>query len=285
MSKCGVENANGEETHMIIADGRDVLVHDFHAHSLQSACGMHTVAEVLEIAAQKGVKTVNICDHADASGRKMNFGVIANPERTPMQVKISTEDQPKEVRLLAGIEANILENGNTDLPLAKMGSSSHDFALVSAGFHPFAKELKEWKNLHINIAALSSYVKRYPIDILTHPCIDSFPLPVGELVALAKEHHFALEVNNTNLVVKKTNRKLLKEMITEARAQDVTLLCNSDGHTWHELFECGAVRDFIESKMKLVLEEVFPLNFGSWKQVCKRFPNICRRLEKDVKSK
>ncbi len=53
---------------MIIADGRDVLRHDFHSHSLQSACGIHTVAEILEIAAQKGVETVNICDHGNRLG-------------------------------------------------------------------------------------------------------------------------------------------------------------------------------------------------------------------------
>jgi putative hydrolase len=267
---------------MIIADGRDVLRHDFHSHSLQSACGIHTVAEILHIAAQKGVETVNICDHGDAAGRKMNFGVIANRKRTPMQVRLSVGAQPIVVRLLAGIEANILDDGETDLPLTKMVSSSHQFAMISGGFHSYVKELKQWKDPYANFEALSKYVARYPIDILTHPCIESFPLPVVDLVKLAKENQIALEVNNTNLVVEKTNLDLLQQMIEEARTQDVTLLCNSDGHTWHELFECGAVRTFVEDAMNLVMEEVFPLNFGEWEHVCTRFPRIYSQVEGSV---
>ncbi len=259
---------------MIIADGRDVLRHDFHSHSLQSACGIHTVAEILEIAAQKGVETVNICDHGNAAGRKMNFGVIANRKRTPMEVPVSTSSQPVKIRLLAGIEASILDDGDTDLPLKKMDNSSHQFALISGGFHSYAENLKQQKNSRTNFEALSKYVERYPIDILTHPCIESFPLPIVDLVELAKEYRFALEVNNTNLVVKKTNLILLQQMIEEASSQNVTLLCNSDGHTWHELFECGAVRAFVEGHMKLSMKELFPLNFGDWEQIRKRFPRL-----------
>lgn len=130
---------------MIIAEGRDVLRHDFHTRSLQSACGIHTVAEILEIAAQKGTETVNVCDHGHAAGRKMNFSVIANRKRTPMAVRVAVEG--------------------------------------------------------------------------------------------------------------KTNLEALQQMIEAARAQDVTLLCNSDGHTWHELFECGAARALVEDEMNLVMEE------------------------------
>jgi len=265
---------------MIIAEGRDVLRHDFHAHSLQSACGIHTVVEILDIAAQKGVETINICDHGNASGRKMNFEVIANPKRTPMEVRVAAGFPPVTVRLLAGIEANILDDGDTDLPLVKMEEGAgHQFALISGGFHSYAKDLKRRKDSQANFEALFKYVARYPIDILTHPCIETFPLPVVELVQLAKEHQFALEVNNTNLVVGKTNLESVQQMIEEAHAQDVMLLCNSDGHTWHELFECGAVRALVEDEMNLVLEEVFPLNFGAWEQVCNRFPRICSRVE------
>ena len=266
---------------MIIAEARDVLRHDFHTHSLQSACGIHTVVEILDIGAQKGIETVNICDHGSAAGRKMNFGVIANPKRTPTQVQVATGKPPVTIRLLAGIEANILDNGDTDLPLADM-ETTNQFALISSGFHPYARDLKRRKDPQTNFEALLKYVERYPIDILTHPCIKSFPLPVEELVQMAREYEFALEVNNTNLVVGKTNLNALRQMIAEAQAQNVTLLCNSDGHTWHELFECGAVRAVVEDSMDLVMEEIFPLNFGDWEHVCKRFPRICGREERSA---
>ncbi len=259
---------------MIIAKGNDVLRHDFHTHSLQSACGIHSVAEILDIAAQKGVETVNISDHGAASGRKMNFGVIADPARTPMKVPIAVGTEQTMVRLLAGIEANILDDGGTDLPLKSMGRSSHRFALISGGFHSSAVMLKKGKDPRANFDALSAYAESYPIDILTHPCTKTFPLPVADLVQLARAKTFALEVNNTNLVVDKTNLDALQLMIEEALAHGVTLLCNSDGHTWHELFECGAVRALVENGMNLTMEEIFALNFGEWEDVCQRFPRI-----------
>ena len=266
---------------MIIANGRDVLRHDFHTHSVKSPCGMHTILEILDIAAQKGAETVNICDHGKATGGKMNFGVITDRKRTPMQVKVSLGAETREIRLLAGIEANILDDGESDLPLTKTGGSRYEFGLISAGFHPQAKKLKQWHDPHANFEALSKFASRYPIDIITHPCKKSFPLPIPDLVRLAKEKQFALEVNNASLALKKTDHNLLQQMIEEALAYDVTLLCNSDGHTWHELFECGAVRAFVEDGMNLVMKEVFPLNFGEWENVCGRFNRIGSRVDEN----
>lgn len=259
---------------MIIVEGRDVLRHDFHTHSVQSACGMHTVAEIMSIAARKGVETVNICDHGSASGRNMSFGVITDRRRTPMQVPVAMDEVSVPLRLLAGIEANVLDDGGTDLPLRGMASGKYPFAVISAGFHAAASGLKEGNDPQANLEALHNYVTHYPLDILTHPCIKTFPLPVVELVQLAKQYGFALEVNNTNLVVEKTQLDMLGEMIEESLARGVTLLCNSDGHTWHEMFECGAARVFVEDRLNLVMEEVFPINFGPWEQVVDRFPRI-----------
>lgn len=259
---------------MLIAEGRDVLRHDLHTHSVQSACGIHSVAELLQIAAQKGTRTVNVCDHGSASGRSMNFGVLADPRRTPRRVRISQGPDEVPVRLLPGIEANILDDGGTDLPLSGMQRGTCSFALISAGFHGSAARLKENKDPEANLSALRGYVRRFPLDILTHPCIEHFPLPAAGLARLAREHGFALEVNNTNLTLGKTDLDRLPRMIDEARSRQVTLLCNSDGHTWFELFECGAVRAFVEGQMGLSLEQVFPLNFGSWQQLCDRFPRL-----------
>lgn len=260
---------------MIIAEGRDVLRHDFHTHSVQSACGIHTVAEIMSIGAMKGVETVNICDHGSASGRNMSFGVITDRRRTPMQVQVEKTDKSiASLRLLAGIEASILNHGETDLPLHEMANGRYPFALLSAGFHSTAPELRKHKDPQANLDALLKYVVSYPLDILTHPCIKTFPLPVVELVNLAKRYGFALEVNNTNLVVEKTNLVMLEKLIEVGLAEGVTLLCNSDGHTWHELFECGAVRAFVEGRLNCVMEEVFPFNFGTWEELVKRFPRI-----------
>jgi len=249
----------------MVIKGRDVLPNDFHTHSVQSLCGMLTVMEILRVAASKGTRIVNICDHGMEAGKKMNFGVIGNPLRTPDVVEFhdSRCSAPIHVSLLAGIEANILDDGSCDLPSGTLKSSSHKFKLVSAGFHSYAKELKAMRNPYANFEALQTYVSNNPLDILTHPCIDTFPFPIDDLIQLALEYDFALEVNNTNLVVSKTNVPLLREMIEKAHNAGVDLVCNSDGHTWYELNECGAVRALVEGEMGMNMADVFPLNFCS----------------------
>ena len=261
---------------MIVATGKDVLRHDFHTHSIQSKCGMHTILEILDIAAQKGAETVNVCDHGKASGRNLYFGVVANRKRTPMDVRVSIETRSADIRFLPGIEANILDGGETDLNLERIERFEYQFSLINAGFHSSAEKLKQWKNPHANFEALSKYVEKYPLDILTHPCIKHFPFPIEDLVKLAKENHFALEVNNTNLVLKKTDLELVRQMIEAACTYGVTLLCNSDGHTWHELFECGAVRSLVEGQMNLIMEDVFPMTANDgWHSFCIRSKQRC----------
>lgn len=244
---------------MISIPRNDCLKHDLHIHSVQSACGIHSVMEILEIAHKKGLKTINICDHGSAAGRKMNFGVIADRRRTP---KIVQFDDKSCVNLLVGIEANILDDGESDIPSGWKEKPNLKFDLISAGFHSCAKNLKEMKDPEKNFQALKKYLDKYPLDILTHPCIKNFPLPVEKLVALSADKGFALEVNNTNLIVDKTDVEKLKKMILLATESHCRLVCNSDGHTFFEIGECGMVRNLLEKQLNLKMETTFPLNFN-----------------------
>jgi len=213
-----------------------MIRNDLHVHSIQSMCGMHTVLEIVEIAARKGMRLVNICDHGSASGKDMRFGVIANKLRWPEKVTSSTGDV---ITVLAGIETNILDvDGNSDFPL----SDIKRFDLVSAGFHHSNGGDSE------NTKALENYLARFPLDILTHPCKASHPLLVEEIVELSLAYGFALEVNNTNLRVGKTDHEQLEKMIVLASEREATLVENSDGHTFIEIGENDQVDAFLEER-------------------------------------
>ena len=149
-----------------------MIRNDLHVHSIRSLCGVHTLLEIVEIAAGKGMRSVNICDHGKASGKEIKFDVINNKRRFP---RVIQSTQGKSVTVLTGIEANILDmDGNSDFP----ADQAREFDLVSAGFHSMAKELASKKSPRINTQALENYLKRYPLDILTHPCITAFPLDI-----------------------------------------------------------------------------------------------------------
>jgi histidinol phosphatase-like PHP family hydrolase len=208
-------------------------------------CGLHTILEIVEIAASKGMRLVNISDHGSAFGKEMNFWVLANKKRRPEKISSS---QGKIISILAGIEVNILGlDGNSDFPHKLAGK----FDLVSAGFHhPIGKSAEE------NTKALENYLAQFPLDILTHPCIATFPLNLEKVVALSFEYGFALEVNNTNLRVEKTDVKQLEKLIYLARESNAILVENSDGHTFFEIGENDKIEELLK-KLHVDGDEIF----------------------------
>jgi len=146
------------------------------------------------------------------------------------------------ITILAGIETNILDvDGNSDFPERFRG----DFDLVSAGFHFPAETLIAERSAKKNTKALENYLKRYPLDILVHPCIATFPLEMEKVVDLSLEYGFALEVNNTNLRVGKTVRTQLRSMIGLAKEKGAILVENSDGHSFFEIGENELIEDLL----------------------------------------
>ena len=218
-----------------------MIRNDLHIHSIQSD-GMHTLFEIVEIAASKGMRLVNISDHGTVTGKMPNFGILNNRERTP---KILNSKEGVEVRVLAGIEANILNiEGDSDFPVTR--SYWRRFDIVSAGFHSSAKKLKTNYSIADNTLALENYIKRFPLDIIVHPCEKSFPLNIDHLVKLAVKNGFALEVNNVSLRSKSTDLKQLKKMITLAKNNGALLVESSDGHTFYEIGENEKITSLLE---------------------------------------
>jgi len=249
-----------------------MIKNDLHIHSIQSLCGMHTFLEIVEIAAMKGITTVNICDHGKASGKEMKFGVITNKKRCPKEVQSSTGTK---VTVLAGIEANILNiNGDSDFPK----KYCHKFDLVSAGFHSHVRKLAVEKSVKKNTKALENYLQHYPLDILTHPCIATFPLNITQIVDFAAKYGFALEVNNTNLRVKKTDIDQLKKMILLAKEKGARLIETSDGHTFYEMGENDKVQELLK-KMEINGDEIF---INRKDDVLNNFVENRKRIRKDM---
>lgn len=222
-----------------------MIRNDLHVHSIQSMCGLHTLLEIVEIAASKGMRLVNISDHGKALGKEMNFGVLTDKRRCPKKISSS---RGKVISVLAGIETNILDiNGNSDFPQALISR----FDLVSAGFHhPIGQSASD------NTTALENYLAQYPLDILTHPCIATFPHDLERVVALSLERGFALEVNNANLRVGKTDVKQLEKLIRLARESGAVLVENSDGHSFFEIGENDQVEELLK-RLQIDGDEVF----------------------------
>lgn len=217
-----------------------MIRNDLHIHSLQSLCGIHSLMEIVNIAGDKGMNLINISDHGSANGKTMVFGVITDKRRVPPVIQSANGSS---IRILAGIEANILNiEGDSDFPMDYVSK----FDLVSAGFHDMAEDLLMSKSPQKNIQALENYLKRYPLDIFTHPNIIPFPLPTTQLLDLSLEYGFALEINNTNLRLGKANLELELAMLNEAVKRQVRLVENSDGHSFIEIGENESIQAFLQ---------------------------------------
>jgi putative hydrolase len=191
---------------------------------------MHTLLEIVEIAAAKRMGMVNISDHGPALGRTLNLGVFLNQERLPISIEASSG---RSITLLRGVEANVLNSrGDTDIPDQHVAR----FDLITLGFHPCG-DLRSNGSESQNTNALVNALARYPVDILAHPCLATFPLHVPTVTDLSREYGFALEINNTKLRLERCDRAKLARMVTLAVEKGAPLVETSDGHTFHEIGE------------------------------------------------
>ncbi len=88
------------------------------------------------------------------------------------------------------------------------------------------------------------------------PCIATFPLDTETLVDLSVKYGFALEVNNTNLRLNKTDVNRLKDMIDLALAKGAPISEDSDGHTLDEIGENEQITKLLKT-MGLNGDDVF----------------------------
>lgn len=170
----------------------------------------------------------------------MNFGVVADERRCPRRMHSSTG---QEVNTLFGVEVNITSKAEgSDYP-RRYGPK---LDLISGGFHrESAGDLYRGMSAEHNTAALQDYLQHCPLDVLTHPCTRAFPLVIKKVVELALQYGFALEVNNTNLVVGKTDTDRLEKMLKLARDAGAAVVECSDGHTFVEIGENAAIKGFL----------------------------------------
>jgi putative hydrolase len=234
---------------------KEMILNDLHVHSIKSACGIHTLCEIVKICIGKGMRIVNISDHGPMHGyvKNMNYGVLTNKTRLPNPI---VHPDGGEIIVLRGIEANILGiEGDTDAT-----RWVERFDLLSVGLHSCrGKGMPTVVNggtEHNNTTALENFTKKNPIDLLTHPCIATYPLDIATVVDLAVKYGFALEVNNTNLRGGKTNISKLRELILLAHEKDAILVENSDGHTYFEIGENDKINELL-TEMGLNGDDLF----------------------------
>jgi putative hydrolase len=215
-----------------------MLRNDLHIHTIHSACGLHTFWEVCQIAAGKGLRSVNITDHSAALRPDVNFGMLTHPGRIPRDVVLP---DGTKIIVYKGVEANIIYPlGATDLPPDRL----KHFDLIMAGFHT-CRGMAPNSDPMANMQVLEAYLQNNPLDMLSHPCHLPYPLHIPSLVDLALKYGFALELNNASLRYDRADMDQVKLLVTLAHQAGARLVANSDGHNWTEIGENEAIEAVI----------------------------------------
>ncbi|MGE5554169.1 MAG: DNA polymerase/3'-5' exonuclease PolX [Betaproteobacteria bacterium] len=164
---------------------------DLHVHS-QWSDGSASLRELREAAARLGYEYLAICDHS----RSLAIAHGLDAERLRAQRKeieaLNAEGHP--VRLLSGIEVDILADGRLDLEDELLAELDIVVASLHSGFRQEPERL---------FARAAAALRHPQVDILAHPTgrllghRPPYQIDVPALIELAVETGTALEVNAT----------------------------------------------------------------------------------------
>lgn len=193
---------------------------DLHTHTVHSGHAYSTLDEIAREASKKGMELIAITDHGPAMPDGPHEYYFGNLCILPEELY--------GVKILKGVEANILKGGKLDLSSEYLNKL--DF--VAAGIHD-----KTGHNLKDKVEyteAVIKAVERGYIDMLSHPVNSNFPLDLEEIVEACKNNEVVLEINassyNPVKNFSRADRMATVKLINLARKNNVSLAANSDAH-------------------------------------------------------
>ncbi len=192
---------------------------DLHVHSIFSGHAYSTIDEIAEEAKNKGLKLIALTDHGPALPGGTHFNYFNNLKVLP--------DKIKGVKILKGIEANILNDGSLDLE--KRYFRHLDF--VACGIHMNTGYTNTTVKEHTK--ATIAAMKNPLVDMVTHPINLSNMVDLEEIVKTAKEFDVILEVNassHKSEMKGRGDKKLTRKLVKLSLENGNHLALNSDAH-------------------------------------------------------
>jgi len=197
---------------------------DLHAHT-KATDGRHSLKEMAEAARHRGLKYLAITDHS----RRLTMAKGLDPGRLLMQMEEIDRLNAtlSGIRILKGIEVDILEDGNLDLPDNVLGRLDLVVGAVHSRFN-----LSKQKQTERILRAMG-----HPhFSILAHPSgrligqREPYEVDMLRVIRKARERRCFLEVNAH------PERLDLTEIHCQmAREEGVLLAVNTDAHSTLEL--------------------------------------------------
>lgn len=192
---------------------------DVHTHTLASGHAFSTIQEMMQEAANRGLKILGITEHAPGIPGTCNPIYFRNLHVVPRQ--------QKGVRLLLGSELNILDTkGTIDLD----ESYYRILDIIIAGIHALCWEGGTREE---NTDGMVAAIRNPWTHIISHPGDGTADLLFEPIVLAAKETNTLLEINNSSLNPvrhKETARDNNMEILRLCKQYEVPVILGSDAH-------------------------------------------------------
>ncbi|MFW6022557.1 MAG: phosphatase [Halanaerobiaceae bacterium] len=209
---------------------------DLHMHTIASGHAYSTITEMAKAAAEKGIKMIAITNHGPLMPGGPHIYHFANLKVLPKYIH--------GVRVLKGVEANILSEGSIDIGEERLET----LEFIAAGIHYDAGYDNKTKEEHT--AATIEAIKNPSVNMITHPANLYYPIDLLAVVQAAAEHNVILEVNASSFddyrVGKRGSIERTVEMCNLAREYNVLLSLNSDAHYHQDVGNISPLKKVIE---------------------------------------
>ena len=190
---------------------------DLHVHTLASGHAYSTINEIAMEAAQRGLRMVAMTDHGPA--------LPGGPHPYHFAALRFIPEMLHGVRVLRGIEANILGVGRLDLDEHLL----ERLDLVMAGFHEDCGF--DGRGVKENTRALLAVMENPRVKVISHPGNPNFPIDHRAVVECSVATGTALEINNSSFVVsRKGSCGNCREIIRLCAELGAPVTIGSDAH-------------------------------------------------------
>lgn len=199
---------------------------DLHTHTIASGHAFSTINEIAAAASARGLRGVGMTDHGPA--------LPGGPHPYHFHALRFVPPWLHGVRILRGIEANIIGPGELDLP----EHSLQRLDLVMAGFHEDCGFRGHDSAEHTD--ALIQLMEKHRVHVLTHLGNPVFPID-GEAVARkAAQLGVAIEINNASFSIsRKGSAENCRAMARLCARFGTPVAINSDAHIAQTVGVCA----------------------------------------------
>lgn len=200
---------------------------DLHVHTDWSD-GKNTILEMATRAAERGYEYIAITDHSQALAMAGGLGPekLARQAGAIMAAQAAVGDR---IRILRGIEVDILSDGRLDLPDEVLADLDVVIASVHRGFHQSEEQLT---------SRIVAALKHPAVDLVAHPTgrlighRDEYAVDLERVFEVAAETGTAMEINAS------PDRLDLSDINTRRATElGIRIAINTDAHDLGRLTE------------------------------------------------